>query len=422
MNRLYRDTRNAGLLAGAYLWRRANRHTTFIAVTGSSGKTTSRNCLGAILSRVGPTFVTEGNKNASIGLSKNLLRVRPAHRYAVIEIGIDAPRQMRRRAGTVAPHMVVALGVADTHPRGLPTLDVVAREKARALAALRPGGIAVLSGSDPRVRTMSAPQASRTVFFGDCPDSVARASDVRATLSEGLTFTLDTPRGRLPIQIGLYGEHWVPGVLGAVAAALALDVPLDVIRAGLALVRPHMSRCEPVVLPNGAILIRDEHNGGVPSFLAAIGLIRSVQARQRILILSNLHYLGDDPGARFQWIAERIRTAVDRVIFVGPHADIGARSARQAGMAESEVFGFNDLSEATEVLPRLTGDGDVILLRGRRLDHLERIVFAQFGRVSCWKALCDLRRACDTCEALEARDRAGRPVALPPLPFEPELR
>ncbi len=189
------DARNVAALAAAAAWRAVHRGVAVVAVTGSSGKTTSRECLAAILRRRGPTLATTGNRNASCRLSKTLLQLRSSHRYAVIEIGIDAPGQMRRWAGAVRPDIAVVHTVNLTHREALPTLEITAREKARVLDALRPGGVAVLNGEDPYVRAMSSPRVSRTVFFGDCDGSIARAADVRASLDAGLRFELHTPAG-----------------------------------------------------------------------------------------------------------------------------------------------------------------------------------------------------------------------------------
>jgi UDP-N-acetylmuramoyl-tripeptide--D-alanyl-D-alanine ligase len=416
---LIRDARNLGLLAGASMWRAVNRRTTFVALTGSAGKTTSRNCLGAILSSQAPTHVTEGNQNSSASLSRTILRTRPRHRYAVIEIGIDAPGQMRRWARAVAPHVAVVLGVDRTHPKGLPTLDVVAREKGRVLGAVRRGGVAVLNGDDPRVRIMAAPHLGRRVFFGDCPDTVARATNVRATLTEGLMFVLETPGGSRQLQLSLYGEHWVPAVLGAVATAHVLDVPLDDIQAGLATVGPHVSRCQPVLLPNGAVVIRDEHNGGVPSFLAALRFIRSVKARRRFLVMSEIRHLEDDPEARFRWVASQIRGAVEAALFVGAHANIAARAAGDAGLPAAGVHAFDDLQQASAALSGMIGEGDVVLLRGRRDDRLVRVAYGLLGDVACRKTSCSLRPPCDGCDELGACDALGQPTTLRPLALDP---
>ncbi|MDA0207698.1 MAG: UDP-N-acetylmuramoyl-tripeptide--D-alanyl-D-alanine ligase [Acidobacteria bacterium] len=412
-----RHVQNAACLAGAYLFRRLNRTTRYIAFTGSNGKTTSRDCLAAILRSRYPSGVVVTKGNSNYRLAQSLMRVKRSDRFALVEIGISQTGEMGRRAATVLPHMAVITKVSLAHPMGLSTLEITAREKEKLLHGLRPGGVAVLNGEDPLVRRMTAPQIGKTVFFGECDGSIARAREIRSSIEEGLQFRLVSVAGEREIQLGLFGVHWVNAVLGAIAAAILLEVPLDKIQQALRGVYAHVARMAPVALPNGAILIRDEYNGWLPSFEAAIAFLKTVEGRRRFVIISEIRYLEDNLPARFAWLAEKIASAAEGVIFVGPQADLAASLARQAGMDASLVHGFQDLREAAARLPSIVGLGDVVLLRGRSIDHLTRLVYAQFGRVSCWKTDCSIIRECDYCEQLGAVDAAGLPVQLPRIPL-----
>lgn len=140
----------------AYIWRRLLFRTTFIAVTGSLGKTTTKECIGAILSAHFPTAKTVRNQNDRSGIPRTIFRVRPWHRFAVIEVGTDRPGSMVRYARLVKPHLAVVLTVAGTHTKSFSTLDEAAAEKAKIVEALRRGGLAILNAEDPRVREMGA--------------------------------------------------------------------------------------------------------------------------------------------------------------------------------------------------------------------------------------------------------------------------
>jgi len=406
--------RNLIFLVVASLWRAVHPHTTRIVVTCSVGKTTARTCLAAILATQGPTAATFPNANAAYSVYKALLRIRRRHRYAVIEIGIDAPGQMGRWAGAVSPHMAVILTPRLAHPQGLPTLDVVAREKGRAVAALRRGGTAVLNGEDPRVRAMAAVARGRAVFYGDCADSVARARDVRTSIAEGLRFVVHTPAGSAEIRMNLFGTHWLPSVLSAVAAAHTLGVPLESIVEALGTVQTQTSRMQVVPLPNGAMLIRDERNGSLPTFQAAVAFMRTLAAPRRFLILTEVRDLDEDPATRFRYLAGETLGAFEGAILVGPHAETAAACFRDTGMESANVFAFAHTKDASEKLMSIVGNGDVALLRGRgRIDKLMRIPYAQFGTVECWLDVCTRIAGCDTCPQLGARTPQGERTVLP---------
>jgi UDP-N-acetylmuramoyl-tripeptide--D-alanyl-D-alanine ligase len=260
---------------------------------------------------------------------------------------------------------------------------------------------------------MSAPQIGKTVYFGNCAGSIARAREVRSSLEEGLRFRLESVAGEREIRVGLFGVHWVHAVLGSIAAAIVLEVPLDTIQEALAGCYAFTARLEPIPLPNGAIIIRDEYSGARVAFEAAIAFLRTVRTRRRFVIISEIRSSEEDPRTRFVWLSERIASAAEGVIFVGPHASLAASLAREAGMDAGLVHGFEDLQEAAARLSSIVGPGDVALLRGRSTDHLTRLVYAQFGTVKCWKNDCLLTTVCTFCEKLGAVDAAGSPIVLP---------
>lgn len=403
--------RNAAAMAAAHLSRSLNTRTKFIAITGSSGKSTARHCLAAILRAAGFRVAVPGG-NAAFHLAQGMLGVRRTDDLALVEVGISESGEMGRRAAMVRPHLAIITKVGLAHPLGLPTLEITAREKRKLLDSVIAGGAAVLNGEDPFVREMSAPQLGKVVRYGDVAGSIARAREVRSSLEEGLRFRLECPSGSRELRVRLYGVHWVSAVLAAVAAALELGVSLDAIGEGLETVYAHPVRMEPVVLPNGAIVIRDEYNGALPSFEAAMAFLAGIRGRRRFVVISEIRYLEDDAEARFGWLAGRIAEVAEGAVFVTPYAALACEKAIEAGIPEDLVHGFEDLREASERLPSILGPGDVALLRGRSIDHLSRMVFAQFGTVGCWMKECPIIRPCDTCSELRACDGSGEPTRL----------
>lgn len=398
-------------MAAAHLSRSLNPRTKFVAITGSSGKSTARHCLAAILRAAGFRVAVPGG-NAAFPLAQGILGVRRTDDVALVEVGISESGEMGRRAAMVRPHLAIITKVGLAHPLGLPTLEITAREKRKLLDGVLAGGTAILNGEDPFVREMSAPQLGKVVHYGNVAGSIARAREVRSSLEEGLRFRLECPSGSRELRVRLYGVHWVSAVLAAVAAALELGVSLDAVAQGLETVYAHPVRMEPVVLPNGAIVIRDEYNGALPSFEAAMAFLGGISGRRRFVILSEIRYLEDDAEARFGWLAARIAEVAEGAVFVTPYAALACEKAIEAGIPEDRVHGFEDLRAASERLPSILGHGDVALLRGRSIDHLSRMVFAQFGTVGCWKKACPIIQPCDTCSELQARDGCGEPTRL----------
>ncbi len=180
------------LWAAAFVWRTLLFRTTFIAITGSVGKTTSKECLAAILSSIHPAVATERSNNGRTGIPLTILRARPWHRYCVVEIGTDRPGGMIRGALLVRPNMVLILSVARIHSDHFKTIDDTAREKSRLLTFLGRRGIAVLNGSDPRVAAMAQRLRCRVVLYGVSTEFDLWSSDASAEWPSRLTFCVST--------------------------------------------------------------------------------------------------------------------------------------------------------------------------------------------------------------------------------------
>lgn len=238
------------LYAVAYVWRRILWRTTFIGITGSVGKTTAKECLAAILSSRFPTAKTRNNENETIGLPKTLFRVRPWHRFAVLEVAADGRGLMRRSARLVRPEVAVVLTVARTHTAQFKSLERTAADKARLPAALTPGGTAVLNQDDPRVADMTVPAGAQVVRFGSSASSEVSAELVSSNWPERLSLRVRAGNESCRVETRLVGTHWTPTVLGALAAD------------AIGRVEPSPGRMQPATLPVGATMIRDEYNAG----------------------------------------------------------------------------------------------------------------------------------------------------------------
>ena len=388
----------------AYLWRRVLWRTTFIGITGSVGKTTAKECLAAILSSHFATAKTVANQNDFSGVPLSILGVRPWHRFAVLEVAASEPGLVRRSARLLRPDIAVVLAVARAHTKSLRTLDNIAAEKAELLAALPARGIAVLNGDDPRVAAMEVPTGRRMVLFGSDPSFEYRADNVSSRWPERLSFDLHAGRERRRVRAQLVGAHWKTSVLAAIATSQVCQMELEAAVEAVALVEPTPGRMQPVSLPCGAVVIRDDFNGSIATLGCAIDVLRNAHAERKILVMSDVIDSPLSPRDRMARIGKEVAGFVHSVIFLGRGADHGVRGAIAGGMPPERVHGFVNWQQAAEFMKPRLAPGDLVLLRaGRFSEHLDRLYFALCGSVACQKATCEKRILCDLCPELGAQ-------------------
>ena len=399
------------VVAAAVIWRRAAlRRTTVIAITGSVGKSTTTDCLAAILSRLGPTVQTK-ERNGRQGIPPIILSARPSHRFLVLEAGILKPGRMWRSAFLTRPDVAVITAVNWQHARNFHSLDHIAAEKAKMLDGLPPGGLAVLNADDPRVAAMHQGRNCRVVTFGEGPAAQVRGRVESAAWPGRLTMTVSDAEGSRRIETRLVGAHWAPSVLAAIAAARSLGASWDQCAEALARTPPHTGRLEPVSLPSGAILLRDEYNGSWATLERALGVLAEAAADRKIVALGHIldaPDLGSDAVAVY---ARHVARVADVALVWGSHAERFQRAAlaERPGMA---VLTFDTQSDLADCLRRESRPGDLVLLKGYWFDHMSRIVYEQFGEVECKLPYCTHVWLCDECPKLGFQPSAGHPRSL----------
>jgi len=385
----------------AFIWRRLMFRTIFIAITGSVGKTSAKECLTAMLSSRFPTNAMIGNWNNRQGLASTILRTRYRHRFTVIEAATRRPGALRRAAWEIRPDVVVVLVVARTHINHFPTLEHTAAEKASLLDRLPPSGLAILNGEDPRVLAMADRCRCRVVTFGRSPRFDFWASEVSARWPSRLTFRIHTATQFREVRTNLVGEYWLSSVLGALAAAVCCGMDLkDAVRA-LEQAQPYRARLQPVALPCGATLLRDDENGSVTALQEALGVMKEAEVPRRIAVLGDTWDSGlGEPRARLEDLGRRVAGTVDLAVFVGEQAHYAAEALIASGMKPVNVRSISGLRETAEFLKSELRPGDLALLKGQYMQHLSRIYLAQLGPVQCWKMKCLEVTPCERCEEL----------------------
>ena len=389
------------------------RKTRVIAIVGSLGKsTTSR----ALTTALGMPLHRLMLFNSWSGLALALLRIRPGQRNAVVEVGIRAPGQMEGYARVVRPTVTVVTSIASEHNRSLGSLESTRVEKSRMVRALPPSGTAVLNGDDPHVMWMKGETHARVVTFGFDDTCDVRATDVRLDWPRGTQFRLSAFGQERDVTTQLIGRYMVYAVLAAVAVSHVAGVPLDEALSRLRSLTPTPGRMAPLTLPGGVMLFRDEYKAPLESMHAALDVFAEIPAGRRIVVFGDISEPPGSQGSLYRALGERVARIASHLVVVGsvrsPRSY--AVGARRAGMPESRVIKAGPTPrEAVEVLRTLLQPGDVVLVKGRGTQRLERVGLILQGRlVRCNIGDCRIRSIdCAHCPMLERGWGLSAPTA-----------
>ena len=330
-----------------------------VGVTGSVGKTSVKDLLAAALGARWSTVASAGSFNNELGVPLTLLAASEATEALVVEMGARGRGHIAGLCEIARPTVGVVTAVAAAHTAMFGSLDEVAAAKGELVEALDPSGVAVLNADDPRVAAMAGRTRARVIRYGSGAGADVRAEG--AGLDDELRphFRLASPWGTADVVLAVRGEHMVGNALAAATAALACDVPLEAVAAGLGKAELSHWRMELVRLPSGARVLNDAYNANPASVAAALRALARLDAHRRIAVLGLMAELGDTSDAEHRAVADLARDLGIEVIAVDAPA--------YGGMA---VAG---LDEAVAALGPL-GEGDAVLLKASRVVGLERLV------------------------------------------------
>jgi len=385
------------LFALASVWRRLLFRTTVIGITGSLGKTTTKEFLAEVLASKGKTFRSYHTQNAGVGVALNILRIRPWHRYAVVEIATGSPGMIKRGAELARPDVAIVLNVMRTHTTTFRNMDEYANEKAQLLDSLSKNGIAVLNVDDPFVSQMAKQTPVRVYGFGARPEADYRFEEVHTRWPERLSVRFRHGNVDRQIDTRLVGGQWLTTVAAVITAGIALGIDVDAAARALKGVEPFVGRMQPEMLPNGAIVLRDEYGASVDTVEPSFLVLKEASAERRILVITDVSDTGMHRRQRLRYLAQRSADVSDFAVFIGENAGFARRRAIEAGLPPDAVHAFESLRPAAEFLRTELKSGDVMLLKGRTGDHATRIFYAQLGEIACWKIDCPKRMLCDQC-------------------------
>ena len=363
------------LQRAAHAWREALR-IPVVGVAGSNGKTTTKEMTAAILSRAGSCLATRGNLNNHIGVPLTLLRLEDSHRFAVIEMGANRAGDVAGLLRIARPTVGLITNAGAEHLEGFGSLMGVARAEGEMVEGLEPQATAVLNADDAFLGLWRGMTPARVVTFGLAADAHFRATDIESTLTaQGFLtrFKLACPQGRAAIELHIGGRHNVGNALAAAAAAAAAGASLEHIVAGLASVRPVAGRLQLKQAAAGAWILDDSYNANPSSVRAGLEVLGSLPGR-RWLVLGDMAELGEfGPEAHAEIGALARQHGLERLYAVGPQA---ALAVERFGVGAQWFADTNALSEA--LLSALAGEaaGVLVLVKGSRINRLERVVAA----------------------------------------------
>ena len=356
---------------------------TVVGITGSSGKTSTKDLVAALLSRLGPTVAPPGSFNNELGHPYTVLLATEQTRYLVLEYSARGLGHIAALCAVATPHIAVELNVGTAHLGEFGSPEVVARAKAELVAGLAATDLAVLNADDPRVRAMAGATAARVVLTGTAPDAQVRAADVRLDAQGRPSYTLIAPSGQAPVRLPLYGAHHVANSLAATAVALELGMDVVDVAAALALVRPVSRwRMEVAERGDGVTVVNDAYNANPESMraalhaLVAIGAARPAGARTWA-VLGHMAELGPYARTAHDELGRLVnQLGIDRLVAVGPAAAPVHAGALMAGAQGEESVHVPDIEAARALLDAQVRPGDVVLVKASRAAGLERLAAA----------------------------------------------
>lgn len=345
-----------------------------VGITGSVGKSTSKEAIAGVLSQRFPTLKSAANLNNEIGLPLSVLKLTEEHRYAVLEMGFYVPGEIALLCEIARPQVGVLTNIGTVHAERAGSQEAIALGKGELVEALptAPEGTAVLSYDDPWVRPMKSRTKANVFYYGMNSEADLWADGVESLGLDGVRFRLHYKKEIIPMQVPMIGRHSVETALRAAAVGLVEDLSWDEITRGLqenkVPVRLVASRAE-----NGALVLDDTYNASPESMLAALNLMFDLPGR-RIAVLGDMLELGQYEQTGHEKVGERAAQVADVLLTLGPRAHMIAEAAANAGMSRDVIHEYDELGPVADWLKQNLSAGDVVLIKGSRGLRMDQIV------------------------------------------------
>ncbi|MGA2316920.1 MAG: UDP-N-acetylmuramoyl-tripeptide--D-alanyl-D-alanine ligase [Thermodesulfobacteriota bacterium] len=347
-----------------------------VALTGSNGKTTTKEMMAACLETTFPILKTKGNLNNLIGVPLTLLTLTEKERVVVLEMGMNVPGEIRRLTEIVEPDVGLITNIQKVHLEGIGSLERLKEEKGELFRRMRRDGTILVNQDDPRVVDLASDYPGQKITFGIEHPAEVMAKEIRLRGAEGTSFTLILEEEMMEIHLRLLGRHFVPNALSAMAVACLFGVEVKQAKEALENFPPFPLRMEVVPLKGGETLINDAYNANPYSMELALETLVEAKGRGRaIAVLGDMLELGNFTKEAHQRIGQKVsELSIDFLLALGEEAPIVVESAIRHGFPMGKVRIVESHSEAISLLKQMIQNGDWILVKGSRRMAMEKIV------------------------------------------------
>lgn len=361
-------TKALGDLAGYY---RRKFNLKVIGITGSNGKTTTKQILSSILNQVAPCLSSEKNFNNQLGVPFTLFGLTGKHRFAVVEMGTSFPGEITRLSDIGAPDLGIVTNIGFSHLENFKDLNGVYQEKIQLLRALPADGFGIVNADDTYLKNVSKDlKDGKITTFGIDSKADVTASEIKLW-PDLPSFTLTAQGKSFPVQLPVYGRFNIYNALAAAATALKLNVNLDTIKKGIETFKPVGMRMETFDLMSGAVIVNDAYNANPSSMRESIlSFIQTFPDKERIVVLGDMLELGDVSEAEHTRLGEFLESLpLSRIFLYGPRIKAAAEK-----LGDSAIDYFDDKDELATSLKGVISQDTVILFKASRGMKLEEVI------------------------------------------------
>ena len=360
----------------AAFWR-SRLNVQVIGITGSVGKSTTKELIADMLAHKFRTLRNPGNLNNEIDLPLTILRLGSGYQYAVLEMGFYVPGEIALLCGIARPQVGVVTNIGTVHAERAGSQEVIARGKSELVKALPEDGTAILNYDDPWVRPMAQVTRAGVLTYGLDPQADLWASHVTGQGLDGIQFDLHHKTETFQLRVPLIGQHSVHTVLRAAAVGVALGMSWDDIISGLRFSRTQL-RLVAVHATNGAMILDDTYNASPESTLAALNLLEEMDGR-KVAVLGDMLELGPYEIEGHEKVGIRAAEVARQLITLGERGRIIARAAREDGLSEKHILALDEPQQAVDFLKSFLLPDDVVLVKGSHGMRMDKIVSALEG-------------------------------------------
>lgn len=378
---------------------------TIVGITGSVGKTTTKEAMAVVLAQKYRVVKTQANIDPIYNLPRTMLKVRPQTQVLVLEMGVEYPGEMETYLSWVKPKIGVVIQIAWTHTEFFGDINGVVKEKGKLIEALPPNGWQVLNWDDERTRNLSKRSETKTFFFGMDKENCDLVAEKIETSKNGLTFLLSRTINNEKIKVSwsILGQHNVYCALAAASVGVIMGLSLEEIKDGLEKLRPQPSRLNVMAGPSGSTIIDDSYNASPAGVIGALATLAEYPGRRKIAVLGEMKELGSYSEKGHRQVGEAlVSKGIDYLIVFGQLTSSIVGAALEKGMDKRHIFETKTMKEITMILKKLLEEDDVILLKGSRFSHMERVILGLKGmEIACDLTTCKKYAPCALCKKLK---------------------